>query len=141
MTTMPVRRLGALLAAAVVLTIGTAFATDLNLTAPSRVGVGQQAITAPCTSVIATVQTGPQPHPSPLFPAYVLTVRLAGTGCTGTSLTVQVTLKDGATNPVTTVTGVAGTAINSGLSVDVSNNSANTTASALQSIAVLVTGS
>jgi hypothetical protein len=142
MTTMPVRRLGvALLAAAVVLTTGTAFATDLNLTAPGHMGAGQQAITAPCTHVSAMVSNTifPQPPAQP----YVNTVRLTGTGCTGTGLTVKVTLKDGATNPATTVTGVAATAMNTGgantgpLSVDVS--ASNVAASALVGVAVLIT--
>jgi hypothetical protein len=137
MATMPVRRLGvALLAAAVVLTTGTAFATDLNLTATSHIGAGQQAITAPCTSVIATALV--------VYPfSYVYTIRLAGTGCTGTSLTVKVTLNNNGTNPETTVTGVAATAINTNgtgpLNVDVSGK--NVQASALRAIAVLVTGS
>ena len=137
MATMPVRRLGvALLAAAVVLTTGTVSAANLNLTAPGHIGAGQQDITAPC-SVIATVL------PSALV---VDTVHLAGTGCTGNSLTVKVTLNTGTTHPVTTYpVAVAGTAINTGgtntgpLSVDVSGS--NVTVFALQSIAVLVTGS
>jgi hypothetical protein len=139
MATMPVRRLGvALLAAAVVLTTGTVSAANLNLTAPGHIGAGQQDITAPCTSVIATVL--------PSTVGVVYTVRLAGTGCTGNSLTVKVTLNTGTTHPVTTYpVAVAGTAINTGgtntgpLSVDVSGS--NVTVLALQSIAVLVTGS
>lgn len=141
MATMPVRRLGvALLAVAVASTTGTAFATNLSLTAPGHVGAYQQANTKPCTFVSALVTIVVPPYPQP---AYVDTIRLAGTGCTGTSLTVKVTLNSGATHPETIVMGVAGTAINiingtGPLIVDV--HSLNVASCGLQyPIAVLVT--
>jgi hypothetical protein len=143
MPTTSTRRLGvALLAAAVVFTTGTAFAGNLNLTAPGTVGAGQQAVSAPCTSVAATYTIN---YRSANNAYYIDAVVLTGTGCTGTGLTVKVTLKDGATNPETTVTGVAATAINTGgantgpLSVNVS--SSNVAASALVGVVVLITGS
>jgi len=142
MATMPVRRLGvALLAAAVVLATGTVSAANLTLTAPNHVGAYQQAIAKPCTSVFAIVWTTIFPQ----FPAhpYVGTIRVAGTGCTGASLTVRVTLNNGATHPETTVTGVAGTALNTGIIVDVSSLNVTTDYPTLLQypIAVLVTGS
>ena len=142
MATMPVRRLGvALLAAAVVLATGTVSAANLTLTAPSHVGAYQQANTKPCTSVFAIVGTTIFPQ----FPAqpYVGTIRVTGFGCTGASLTVRVTLNNGATNPETPVTGVAGTALNTGIIVDVSRLNVTTNYPTLLQypIAVLVTGS
>jgi hypothetical protein len=139
MPTISIRRLGvALLAAAVIFTTGTAFAADLSLTAPGTVGAGQQTITAPCTSVAATYTIN---YRSASNANYIDAVVLTGTGCTGTGLTVKVTLKDGDTNPPTTVTGVAATDINTGdagpLIVDVS--ASNVRASALVGVVVLIT--
>jgi hypothetical protein len=141
MPTISIRRLGvALLAAAVIFTTGTAFAADLSLTAPGTVGAGQQSITAPCTSMTATYTIN---YRSAGNAYYIDAVVLAGTGCTGTGLTVKVTLKDGATNPETIVTGVAATALNTGgantgpYSVDVSGK--DVAASALAGVVVLIT--
>ena len=136
MPTIPTRRLGiALLAAAIVFTTGTAFAADLNPTAPGVVGAGEQDITAPCTGVVATLTTSYHVTGDAY---YVDAVVLTGTGCSGAGLTVKVTLKDGASNPETVATGVAGADINAGLSVDVT--SASVKVSDLAGLAILVTG-
>ena len=134
------RRLGvSLLVGAIVFTTGTAFAANLNLTAPGIVGAGEQAISAPCDSVDATYTIA---YRAATNAYYINAVVLDGTNCTGTGLTVQVTLKDGATNPATTVNPVAGTAINHAdtgpLTVNVS--ASNVKADDLAGIAVLVTG-
>jgi hypothetical protein len=134
------RRFGiALLVASTVWTIVTASAANLNLTAPSTVGAGEQDITAPCAAVDATFTIVYHAVPNGY---YVDAVILDGTGCTGTGLTVRVTLKDGATNPETTVAGVAGTDINGADSGPLTVNvSASTVlASDLQGLAVLITG-
>jgi hypothetical protein len=140
MPNMPLRRVGvALLAAAIVFTTGTAFAADLNLTAPGTVGAGSQTISAPCTSVTAdytiAYRSGPNAY-------YVDAVVLHGTGCAGTGLTVRVTLKDGATNPETTVNGVDSADMNDLATgpLTVSTAASNVTAASLVGIAVLVTG-
>jgi hypothetical protein len=140
MKSIPVRRLGvALLAAAVVYTTGTAFAANLNLTAPTTVGAGEQVISAPCASVTAALTIN---YRAATNAYYVDAVVLDGTGCTGTGLTVRVTLKDGITNPETTVGSVDATDINSAdtgpLTVDTSG--LNVKASDVSGLAVLVTG-
>jgi hypothetical protein len=139
MPTISIRRLGvALLAAAVVFTTGTAFAANLNLTAPSAVGAGQATITAPCTGGVVATYTIAYRSTGNAY--YVDTVHLAGTGCTGTNLTVQVTLNDGGTDTSTDVTDVLGSTINtSGLDVNVSGK--NVMASAAQGVVVVIAGS
>lgn len=143
MPTTSIRRLGiALLAAAVVFTTGTAFAANLSLTAPGTVGAGQQAVSAPCTSVAATYTID---YRSASNAYYIDAVVLTGTGCTGTGLTVRITLKDGATNPESTFTGIAATAINTGGAntgpYSFYVNDKNVAASALVGVVVLITGS
>jgi hypothetical protein len=140
MASVPYRRLGvALLIGATVFTMVSASAANLNLTAPGVVGAGEQTISAPCTSVTASYTL----QYSATANAYMVNdVVLNGVGCSGTGLTVRVTLKDGATNPETTVNGVAGTDINTAdagpLTVDVSGSSVK--ADALVGLAVLITG-
>ena len=134
------RRVGvASLAALTVFTVVSASAASLNITAPSRLGAGEQDISAPCTSVDVTFTTAYSESAN----AYVVdAVVLNGTGCTGTGLTVKVTEKDGATNPETTTAGVDSADINGSgsgpLTVNVSAK--NVKASDLLGIAILIEG-
>jgi hypothetical protein len=136
MPNISIRRLGvALLAAAVIFTTGTALADTLNLTGPGTVGAGQKDITAPCASVAATYTIA---YRSATNAYYIDAVGLTGTDCTGTSLTVQITLKDGATNPESTFASTV-TDITAGYSFYV--NDKNVKASDLAGVVVLITGS
>lgn len=136
MPTISIRRLGvALLAAAVIFTTGTALAADLSLTAPGTVGAGQQDITAPCQHVTATYTIA---YRSTENAYYIDAVELTGTDCTGTSLTVTITLKAGATNPESTFASTV-TDITAGHSFYV--NDKNVKASDLAGVVVLITGS
>jgi hypothetical protein len=134
------RRFGiAFLVASTVFTMVSASAANLNLTGPGIVGAGDIAITAPCTSVAATYTMAFREAQNAYF---LNAVVLDGTGCTGTGLTVRITLNDGNTDPETVLNGVAATAINSldagPLSVDVS--ALNVQAEDLAGVAVLITG-
>ena len=134
------RRFGiAILVASTVFTLVSASAANLNLTGPGIVGAGQITIAAPCTSVAADYTYAFREADNAY---YVDTVSLAGTGCTGTGLTVRVTLNDGNTDPETVLNGVDSATINTSgtgpLSVDVS--AANVQASDLVGVAVLITG-
>jgi hypothetical protein len=142
MSIIPSRRLGvALLVGAIVFNLTTAFAASMTVSSTTAVGEGETTISAPCVGVSVATTNSYHAAGGAYGAAgyYVDTAVLTGDTCTGTTLTVQVTLKNGSTDPQFTAADPAsGADLEAGVTIDVSGTPVRS--HDLVGVAVLVTG-